>query len=236
MRYRWQPLILGLVGVALGACTGMGLHSAPSRADRDFGPPDTLALCLLVDEGITEPAARAMIDEAWRDEGHLYGITINVVSITRWRRASFTMDGIMGALLREPLGPQCDRLFALVGRHAGDVVWGLLGLPEVLGAVDDNTLTHGYAVVSRASLNQLFMSPTSVVRHELYHLLGCDEHFDMVRCYDRIAALKRRKRQEGADFFPAWDAVNGRILASRDAVNAHLRELTGSPTVPTAVK
>jgi hypothetical protein len=221
---------VGLIGIALSACTGMGLHSAPSRAGRDFGPPTTLALCLLVDEGISEAAARAMIDEAWGEEGRLYGLTIEVVSVSRWRRAGFTMDGIMNALLREPLGPRCDRLFALIGRHAGDVVWGLLGLPEVLGAVDDNTLTHGYAVVSRASLNQVFMSPTSVVRHELYHLLGCDEHFDMVSCYDRIAALKRRKQEAGTDFFPAWDAVNGRVLSSREAVNATLRELTrGGP-------
>src|SRR5439155_326358 len=79
-------------------------------------------------------------------------------------RPAYTMQGILDALLQHPLHPQCDRVFALIGRHVGDVVWGLLGLPEVLGAVDDNTSTHGYAVVQRASVNQLFMSPTSVVR------------------------------------------------------------------------
>jgi len=138
------------------------------------------------------------------------------------------MQGILDALLQHPLHPQCDRVFALIGRHVGDVVWGLLGLPEVLGAVDDNTSTHGYAVVQRASVNQLFMSPTSVVRHEIYHLLGCSEHFNMSGCYETITAMKRRKRDGGSDFFPAWDGINERTLVSRDAVNARLLEATGA--------
>src|SRR2546422_11182326 len=131
----------------------------------------------------------------------------------------------MKALLRQPLPAGCDRLFALVGRHAGDVLWGFFGLPEVLGAVDDDTSTHGYAVVGRVSLNQMFMSPTSVVRHEIYHLLGCDEHFNMKRCYAQIASLKRWKQTQRSDFFPAWDLVNKRMLVSREAVNARLRGL-----------
>lgn len=214
---------LGLV--LLAGCTSVGIHSSSARAQLDFGAPDTVSLCLYLDEGISEQRGRTLIDEAWRDEAPLYGLQIKVASVTRWRRPAFMMDGIIDGLLREPLTPGCDRILALIGRHVGDVVWGILPLPEMLGAVNEETLTHGYAIARRASLNQIFTSPTSVVRHEIYHLLGCDEHFQMKRCYAQIASLKRWKQTQRSDFFPAWDLVNKRMLVSREAVNARLRGL-----------
>jgi hypothetical protein len=229
MSRRARLLIVCLLGIGLAACTSMGLHNMPTRTAVDFGPPDSLSLCLLIDDGITEQLAREIIDEAWREEGNLYGLTIKVASVSRWPRPAFTVDGIMDALLREPLRAECDRVFALLGRHVGDFLWGLVGLPEVLGAVDDNTLTHGYAVIQRASLNGVLMPPVGVVRHEIYHLLGCAEHFNMSGCYDQIAAMKHRKRMDGTDFFPAWDAINERALLSRDAVKARLQEVMGAP-------
>ena len=207
--------------VLLAGCTSVGIHSSSARAQLDFGAPDTVSLCLYLDEGISEEQARALIDEAWRDEAPLYGLEVKIASVTRWRRPAFTMDGIVDALRREPLLPGCDRILALIGRHLGDVVWGLL-LPEYLGAVNDETLTHGYVIAQRRSLNQLFEPPRSVVRHELYHLLGCEEHFAMEHCYQRIASLKRTKQALGSDFFPAWDMSNNVILVSREAVNALL--------------
>jgi hypothetical protein len=227
----WYFLALCVVTFALSDCTSMGSHNVDIRRRINFGPPDALSLCLLVDDGITESMARTIIDDAWREEGAIYGLRINVVSVRPWRRPAFTSNGIMDALVRQPLSAGCDRLFALVGRHAGDVLWGFVGLPEVLGAVDDDTSTHGYAVVTRVSLNQMFMSPTNVVRHEIYHLLGCDEHFNMPLCYERIATMKRGHRLAGAEFFPARDAVNDRSLVSRDAVNLRLQEVNGIATV-----
>jgi hypothetical protein len=208
----------------LAGCTSVGIHSSAARAQLDFGAPDTVSLCLYLDEGISEQHARALVENAWRDEAPLYGLQIKVASVTRWQRPAFMMDGIIDELLRKPLTPGCDRIFALVGRHMGDVVWGIL-LPEMLGAVNEETLTHGYAIARRATLNQIFTSPTSIVRHEIYHLLGCDEHFHMKRCYEQIASLKRWKQAQRSDFFPAWDLVNQRMLVSREAVNARLRSL-----------
>lgn len=208
--------------VLLAGCTSVGFHSGAARAQLDFGAADTVALCLYLDDGVSEEQARALVDDAWRDEGALYGLHMRVARVTRWQRPAFMMDGIIDALVREPLTPGCDRILALIGRHVGDVVWGVLGLPEVLGAVNDETLTHGYAIARRASLNQIFTSPTSIVRHEIYHLLGCDEHFNMKRCYAQIAALKRWKQVQRSDFFPAWDLANQRMLVSREAVNARL--------------
>ena len=111
---------------------------------------------------------------------------------------------------------------ALVNRHLGDIAWNLLQLPEILGAVNDDTLTHGYTVARRASLNQVFESPADVARHEIYHMLGCDEHFNIGRCYAQIAMLKRFKQTRGDTFFPAWDSINKRIVATRAEVNARL--------------
>lgn len=221
----WYFFALCIVTTALTACTSMGSDHVHVRQRVDFGPPDALSLCLLVDDGIADTKAEAIIDTAWRDEEAVYGLRINVVSVRAWRRPAFTSEGIMKALLRQPLPAGCDRLFALVGRHAGDALWGLFGLPEVLGAVANDASTHGFAVVAGVSLNQVFISPPHVVRHEIYHLLGCDEHFNMSRCYDTIATMKRQ-RLAGADFFPAWDAVNRRLLVSRDAVNTRLQEVT----------
>jgi hypothetical protein len=215
------PALCLILAVFVG-CTSIGLHSADARRQINFGSPDAVRLCLYLDAGISARSARVLIDEAWRDEAPLYGLQITVAETTRWLRPAFTMDGILDALTREPLRAGCDRVFALIGRHFGDVLWGMFLMPEVLGAVNDETLTHGYAIVRRATFNQLISSPRQVVRHELYHLLGCDQHFRMGRCYEQIARLKAYKRSHESEFFPAWDLVNRRVLASRDAVNEAL--------------
>ncbi len=215
----------GLLAVVLSGCTAIGFHSTAVRAQHDFGRPDTVRLCLYLADGVSEEQARKLIEEAWDEEAHLFGLHVAVASVTRWRRPAFTVNGILEGLQREPLGPGCDRVLALIGRHAGDVLWGLV-LPEVLGAVNDETLTHGYAVVQRATVNQLLSSPADVLRHELYHLLGCDAHYRMGRCYEQIARLKRFKQDAGSDFLPAWDLLGQHMLISREEVNARLRSAT----------
>jgi hypothetical protein len=220
----------GLLVVVLSGCTAVGFHSSAARAQHDFGQPDTVRLCLYLDDGIDEERARALIQEAWQGEGHLFGLHLAVASVTRWSRPAFTVNGILESLQRQPLGPGCDRALALIGRHAGDVLWGLV-LPEVLGAVNDETLTHGFAVVQRATVNQLLSSPADVLRHELYHLLGCDAHFRMGRCYEQIARLKRFKQDSRSDFFPAWDLLSQQMLTSREEVNSRLRSVTDPSSI-----
>jgi hypothetical protein len=56
------------------------------------------------------------------------------------------------------------RLLALVGRNVGDFLWAFVA-PEVLGAVNDESLTHGYVVARWGSVNQFFMPPEDVMRH-----------------------------------------------------------------------
>ena len=211
------------LALLLAACTSIGGHDPRARSAVDFGPPDAVSLCLYLDDGVSEERARALVEEAWSTEAPLYDLRVTVTGVTRWQRPAFTMDGILEALTREPLRPGCDRVLALLGRHLGDFIWGLLPLPEALGAVDDDTLTHAYAVITRVTFNQIFLSPRDVVRHELYHMLGCAEHFDMEGCYRQIAALKRWKRAHASEFFPAWDSVAREMLVSREAVNARLK-------------
>lgn len=215
----------GLLVLVLSGCTAVGSHSAVALAQHDFGRPDTVRLCLYLDDGVSDEQARELIEEAWQEEADLFGLNVAVASITRWPRPAFTVNGILEGLQRELLGPGCDRVLALVGRHVGDALWGLF-LPEVLGAVNDETLTHGYAVVQRATVNQLLSSPTDVVRHELYHLLGCDTHFSMPRCYEQIARLKRWKQDNRSDFYPAWDLLGQQMLTSHGEVNARLNAAT----------
>src|SRR5919197_2434757 len=121
-----------LVAVLLAGCTSVGMHNSSARQQVDFGATDTVALCLYLDQGVSEERARALVEEAWRDDAPLYGLEVKVASVTRWRRPAFTMDGIIDALAREPLKQGCDRILALVGRHVGDIIWGFLPLPEYL--------------------------------------------------------------------------------------------------------
>jgi hypothetical protein len=213
------PVVLALVVFA--GCTSMGHHHPAARQQHDFGPVETVNLCLYVDQGISEDEARALIDNAWRDEAQLYGIELRIVEVKQWSRPAFRMEGILQALRQEQLEAPCDRIFAMLNRHLGDFLWAFVG-PEVLGAVNDETLTHGYAAARVGSFNQLMTPPLEVTRHEIYHLLGCGEHFDMTGCYAQIARLKEWKRASGGDFFPAWDLQKKQMLASRDAVNRRL--------------
>src|SRR5712691_13317640 len=95
-------LALWLIAVELSACTSMGSHTVQARTTIDFGPPESLSFCLLVDDGISEQTARDLIDAAWREEGALYGLTIKVASVRPWPRPAYTMQGIIVALLGQP--------------------------------------------------------------------------------------------------------------------------------------
>jgi hypothetical protein len=214
-------IALTSLGLVLSACTTMGQHHASVREHFDFGPQETLSVCLYVDHGISEDTGRALVESAWKDESKLYAINVKVVNVTQWSRPAFGMDGILADLRQKPLEAPCDRVLALVGRNFGDFLWSLIG-PEILGAVNTESLTHGYAAAKVASLNQILNSPSEIIEHEIYHMLGCGQHADMNACYQRIADLKRWKRESGTDFFPSWDLVNNRMLASRADVNARL--------------
>jgi len=220
MNTNFHTVLLILSFILLPGCTTIGHHDAVARKQIDFGPPETVKVCLYLDEGISEPEGRTLITNAWVVEPEMFGINIEVAEVHQWKRPAFMYQGIMDSLVKIKLEAPCDRIIALVNRHSGDLLFGLLGA-EVLGAVNDDSLTHGFTIARRASLAQLAMSPTEVLEHELYHYLGCD-HYHMKECYKQIAYMKQWKREHSEDFFPAWDLAQKRLLPTREAVNAHL--------------
>lgn len=150
----------------LFGCTTLGL-SNPDRLTRiDFGPRLVVNLCLLLDHGITEQDATTLLRDAWEKDGQELGLPLFVSEIRRWERPGFTVQQIAAGLVHMPLPNDCDRMVAFIGRHAGDVLWGVLGMPEVLGWANNATRTHGYVVAQFASLNQVVTSPSAALRHE----------------------------------------------------------------------
>jgi hypothetical protein len=216
--------------------TSIGLEHDALLHDIDFGPPQTVRLCVFLDDGISQQRARQLLS-SWDSEAPKYGLTVEPVSFQPMARRGFFHGSIVKEVQARSLSPACDRKLYFVGRNAGDFLWGdlaalALPLPEVLGEVDDATLTSGFVVATAISPNQLLLSPYNVTRHELYHLLGCKQHFDMPACYREIAALKRRERQLLADgffrrareepFYPTWDNLSNDMLVTRAAVSEAL--------------
>lgn len=191
----------------LCGCSSLGTHNIEllekMHKEGRFGVMQNVNLCVYLDSGVYHPQeVQNLIDEAWNNaEAVRVNLRFHVQHIRPWRRDSFTYDGIVGDIKKIRLEDDCDRVFVLVGRHLGDVLYGLasfyLPLPEVLGAT---VATHAYAVSGFATVNQLFVSKTHTINHELYHLLGCD-HDEMDQCYERIAKLKLAKANDA--FFPA---------------------------------
>ena len=221
--------------LTLSGCffTSIGLEHGDLLSSIDFGPPDTVRLCVFLDDGVTPSRARELLS-SWDGEAPKYALAVEPVSFQPLARSGFFHDSIVRQVGAQMLGPDCDRNLYFVGRNAGDFVWGDLAalampLPEVLGEVDDATLTSGFVVATAISFNQLLLSPYNVTRHEIYHLLGCKQHFDMPACYAEIAALKRRKRELMAEGFfrrigeqplyPTWDNLSDAMLVSRAAIN-----------------
>jgi hypothetical protein len=221
--------------VALQGCyfTSIGLEHGDLLKSFDFGPPETVRLCVFLDRGVTESRARELLS-SWDSEAPKYTLAVTPVSFRPMARRGFFHTSIVRQVGLQTLEPDCDRNLYFVGRDTGDFLWGdlaavALPLPEILGEVDDATLTSGFVVATAISPNQLLLSPYAVTRHELYHLMGCKQHFDMPACYAEIAALKRRKRTLIADgffgrigeppFYPTWDNLSDSMLVSRGAVN-----------------
>ena len=211
-----------IVVLLLSGCTTVGVHDSAALRSIDFGPQQVVRLCAWLDEGITEVEARELLIKAWKHDASRFELEMQIVRSRPFTRSGFFASAIAAQVIRLPLEDACDRVVVFVGRHAGDVLWGFLGLPEILGWANDVTRTHAYAVTRFGSLQQvLFLTPSGVLRHELLHLLGCEHGWSLSACYGRIAEMKRAKR---GDFFPAWDAINQTVLASRASVAATLAD------------
>ncbi|HXW85395.1 MAG TPA: hypothetical protein VEJ86_13390 [Candidatus Binataceae bacterium] len=218
----------------LAGCTSMGIDHPVLRDSIDYGRPEQVRLCVYLDDGITAEEANRLL-AAWSDEAAIYNLYVTPVSYRHLSRVGFFHDQILRQVDEIPLGPSCDRILYFVNANAGDVAYGLasatLGLPEVLGEVDDPTLTHGYVLARIASAVQLVMTPLSVTEHELFHLLGCPAHFNMPDCYSRVRQLKLAEAQltsrgyfaraGEAPFYPTFASGTRGMLLLRSQVNSY---------------
>jgi hypothetical protein len=202
----------------LAGCTSVGGFSSKPVASANDG--FTLRVCVLRDPAISEAHVNDLF-AAWREELAPLGIQPVVSEMREEPRPSFTAFGAFSALEREHLGPNCDRLALLVGRNAGDVMYGLaatfMGLPEVHGAVDSKTHTRMYLVAETASVpHALFGGARGGIIHEGYHLLGCG-HWSWAACYRQIDKLKLLAREKPTDFVPSI-TEHGRVYRTREEV------------------
>lgn len=188
-------------------------------------------MCVYLDDGITREDALELL-ASWDSEAPMYGLYINPLSFEAHPRAGFFHTDIMSDVTSIPLREGCDRVLYFVNRTAWDYLYAsfpnpvLWPMPEVLGETDDDTMTHSFVVAKRDGLIGLWLSPYSVTRHELYHLLGgCPHALLRDRCYERIAELKRRSP---SGFFPSWSS-DGQLFTTREQVNDALASAVELP-------
>jgi hypothetical protein len=232
--------LVATLALAASGCTSMGWDNVALRDTYNFGPPEKVRMCVYLDDGVTRQDASTLLD-SWNEEGSIYNLYIDPVSFKHMSRIGFFHNEILAQVDSIPLGPTCDRVIYFVNRNAGDVLYGLaainLGLPEVLGEVDDATLTHGFVVARLATLNQLVMTPSDVTQHELFHMMGCPEHFDMADCYRRIHDLKLAEAKLNASgyfakvderpFYPTYASGSDGMLVSREQVDDYAMRMPG---------
>ena len=211
-------LVVGFCLLLMG-CSTIGAPDEAAFAATDFGAREPLRIVVLQDDGVSDELSSRLLGQITMELAP-YGIDVVVPWSRPWRREAFADQALMVQLGKELLEPPCDRLLALIGRTAGDFLLGLVGF-ETLGAVDLATHTRAFVAARRASINQVFVSPSRVCVHEAYHLMGCPHDVTLSGCYTRIASLKsvaRENREAGNDFFPGVDA-GGSPIRTRDEAN-----------------
>jgi len=202
----------------LSSCTSIGMHS---KVDiNEFGQPEEFRICVYQDAEITDDQ-RDNIMGAIHDEFVRFGIDTQIPWVEPWERQEFHTEQEFQRIVKYPLKAPCDRYLVLLGRNAGDMLYGVTMMPEILGYVDDETMSKGVVVAEWGmSINMIVLglSPKKIAIHETYHLLGCGHQASAKKCYGVIKEMKaaaRRFRSEGGDFFPSRNYFSGEILFER---------------------
>lgn len=226
-------VILMLV-LFLGACTsigGLGRKPTPPLAG-GF----TLKVCVLRDTDFSEERVTRRFQQ-WNQELGKFNINAVVAGrIDVLPRTGFITLANGKSLKRIPLGrigqPSCDRVVYFLGRNAGDVLYGLMGLeiplPEIFGEVDSRTHSRMIVVGKTATIGHVIMggAKKSFI-HEGYHLLGCG-HYSWKKCFKQIDRLKNlvANNPPGENFVPAL-TPEGRVCKNRTETD--LSFLAGIP-------
>jgi hypothetical protein len=242
----WKaPIVVVVLSVCVFGTSGcfvtsVGFDRPRTRAATDFGPPETLRVCALLDDGISQGDAKETLEDYWNEnEAAKYNLSVKLVSYASLPRTLSTFFGwqLSRAVANRQIPLGCDRLMYFVNRNVLDVAWSapeVYGAPEILGEVGDDTMTRGFVVDRIASLDQVLMSvwstPSEVARHETFHFLGCKHDLVMDQCYKHIAAAKWienrlrvaqcYEKTRTDEFFPCFSHEgDGPILLTRSQAN-----------------
>lgn len=202
-------LFLLLTLLFITGCTSVGFHDAAlrQRLTESPAPPMTVRLCAALDNGISPDEAQELLDAAWNPDEEQVGVSWIIAASYHVPRPAFLYPSIKAEIDTWNVPQECDRVMLFVSRHAGDFLYSLLTiagpLPEVLGYADDIDRTRGYIVARRSSILQWVMTPASTLRHELYHMIGCEHSLSLEGCYATIAELRRLAGW--VHYVPGWD-------------------------------
>jgi hypothetical protein len=198
-----RPSLLFAAMVSLTGCTFIGFDNAALRDSIDWGSEQSVPTCVYLDDGVSKEDADRLLGWWNKREANWYKLEFVPASYEQLKRQSdeFFFFQIAEELMAVKRPDRCLKQIWFVSRKVTDAIYGgaanVLGLPEVVGWTDDQTRTKAWSYADATpDLNQFVMSPGVAIRHEMYHLLGCD-HFDvgMSHCYQAIREFKARERE-----------------------------------------
>lgn len=218
-----EVLVLATI-VLQGCATSIGSWDQEKYADTDFGSWRKVNVCMYRDLGVPADRERQLLRDTI-EEWKQFKVSLNIIDRGEMARRGFWHNELLNQIDAVPLMPPCDRVFWLVNRDAGDYLYAdgpafltlgtLIAMPEVMGEVDDPTMSHGWAIAYGDSLNSLLMSPPAVLKHEFYHLVGsCPHGVTMDTCYERIADLKHSQGHAG--WYPSIGIDGQEFLDSQE--------------------
>ena len=209
-----------LISTIITGCATIGQHDPATMASIDFGPEDSLRICVLVDD---EDTTHLKVDElfaAVNKEFGPYKLSVTVPWYKTWERPGRQDHWLIEKLAEMKLPAPCDRIMAIVGNTSPTETKSSGGM-TVLGSVDTVTHSRGFVVWEMDGMTRLLATPEAVMVHETYHMVGCEHNMPMKICYERINRLKtaaRLNRVQGRQFFPTYSS-RGQILYSREEVD-----------------
>ena len=226
-----KSILVVLISVSLleSCATTIGKWDEKKYAATDFGPWRTVNVCVYRDIGVPLERERELL-RGTTQEWNQYNIALNVIDQGDMARRGFWHNELLDQIDSVPLTAACDRVFWLVNRNAADYLYAngpafltlgtFLAMPEILGEVDDPTMTHGWAIAYGDSVNTLLLRPAAAIRHEFYHLIGsCPHSGTMDSCFERIAYLKHTQGQAG--WYPSI-GIGDQTLLDREEANREL--------------
>ncbi len=234
MKARFLILIIAL-------CTSgcfMTLIGSPNRTayakyDWDTQHPQVVHVHVYLDKGVSEAHARKLMAQWTDQEARLYGLDLQPTGFEPMpRNFGLFHNTMLDQVDAVPLKGDDDRVFYFVNQRPQDYIYSYIGIfplgiipPEVVGEVDDPTMTHGWAWSHIESLPSMLLAPpTYATWHEFYHLIGsCPHGHDMGApngCYDHLHTLRTTHTTDG--FYASMSADGNHLYHSRAEVNARL--------------